>query len=131
MKKIISVFVLALVFLFTSVNETYADRLGVNKGKSKKKGFEMVGFVFQPLNGVKFAVVDDGLRYNIFYDGDVEISINCGKDGTDVSITFKDGKKGAIRIPEVRLSGKRNKVLAQKVMSSEMLELETRFAEEQ
>ena len=131
MKKILSVFVLTLVFLFTSVNETQAGgRLSVSKNKKAKKEFQMRGFVFQPINGVKFAVVDDGEKYNIYYSGEASISIICAEEGADVSFVTDDGKRGVVRISEVRLSDKRNKVLVQKVPPEEMVKLRERFDEE-
>lgn len=131
MKNILSVIVLTLAFLFTSVNQTQAGRLGMNKNKDGgKRQFVPQGFVFQPLNGIKFAVVDDGQKFNIFYSGEAVISIVCAEKGADVSISFDDGKKGTIRIEEVKLSSKRNKVLAQKITPDEMKRLEERFPEE-
>lgn len=90
----------------------------------------MQGFVFQPVNGVEFAVVDDGLKYNIYYTGEVEINIVCAKEGADVSFATDDGKRGVIRISEIKLSDKRNKVLGQKVTPDEMKKLRERFPEE-
>lgn len=130
MKNTLSVFALIIAFLFTSVNETQAGRLGFNKDKKAKKEFQMQGFVFQPVNGVEFAVVDDGLKYNIYYTGEVEINIVCAKEGADVSFATDDGKRGVIRISEIKLSDKRNKVLGQKVTSDEMKKLRERFPEE-
>lgn len=130
MKNILSVFVLIIAFLFTSVNEIQADRLGVNKSKKGKKEFQMQGFVFQPLNGIKIAVVDDGMKFNIFYTGEAELSIVCEEKWTDVSVSFDDGKKGAVRIREVQLSDKRNKVLVQKIDEKQMAEYAARFPEE-
>lgn len=128
MKNILSVFALIIVFLFTSVNETQADRLGVNRSKGGGKNqFVSQGFVFQPLNGIIIAVVDDGMKFNIYYSGEAEISFDCKEKWTDVSVNFDDGKKGAFRIDEVKLSKKRNKALAQKITSDEMKKLEERF----
>jgi hypothetical protein len=43
MKNTLSVFALIIAFLFTSVNETQAGRLGFNKDKKAKKEFQAQG----------------------------------------------------------------------------------------
>lgn len=129
MKNILSVIVLTLAFFFTSVNQTQADRLGENKSKKNKKEFQVRGFVFQPVVGITFAVVDDGQKYNVFHTGG-EVNILPGKEGVDVSFTTADGKKGVIRISEVKLSDKRNKVICEKVSEDTMNKFRERFPEE-
>lgn len=134
MKRILSVIVLTLAFLFTSVNETQAGRLGTNKSKKGKKEFVQRGFVFRDINGVKFAVVDDGVKYDVYYTSQPDKitiqSIVYGKDGMDITFKCKDGKHGFIHISEIRITEDMNKGLVQETTVDEMDKFELRFPTE-
>ncbi len=133
MKNIISVFALIIAFLFTSVNETQAGRLGTNKSKRGKKDFVQKGFVFRDINGVRFAVVDDGVKYDVYYASQDKVTIQSTvytKDGMNITFKCNDGKHGFIHISEIKITEDMNKGLIQETTAVEMDKFELRFPTE-